>query len=343
MLWIRPLASDTLRSLPGTEDAEAPFWSHDSKSVAFVAGGRLRRISASGGPVIPVADPAYAAQGAWNRDDVILFTPAFGSPLSRVPAAGGGTASAVSAVDQNPGTSTHAQPFFLPDGRHFLYAAWSPTGAPIGVYLGSLDSTEGTPLRGLEGVANAQYARGALIFARESVLMARGFDAERRSFTGEEVPIAGQISLGPLTVTSSGSRAGEFSVSETGDLVYRAAPSMISRLVWLDREGREIGTLGEPAEYGDLFLSQDGRRVAVSIDTGGATKRDVWVFDTVRGGGDRLTSDAGGESGGVFSPDGDRIAFNSARAGGMDLYVKPTTGSGSDVVVREDDAVKSMC
>ena len=151
------------------------------------------------------------------------------------------------------------------------------------------------------------------------------------------------MSLGPLTVTSSGSRAGEFSVSETGDLVYRAAPSIISRLVWLDREGRGIGTLGEPAAYGDLFLSQDGRRVAVSIDTGGATKRDVWVFDTVRGGGDRLTSDAGGESGGVFSPDGDRIAFNSARAGGMDLYVKPTTGSGSDVVVRGGRRRSSTC
>ncbi len=345
MLWIRPLDSDTVRSLPGTEDAEAPFWSPDSKSVAFVAGGRLRRVSASGGPVTTVADRAYAAPGAWNRDDVILFTPGIGSPLSRVAAAHGGTLSAVTALNASAGESTHALPFFLPDGLHFLYAAWSPSGAPIGVYIGSLDSMEGTLLEGLEGIANAQYARDTVIFVKdaavaETVLMARGFDADRRIFTGDAVTIADRISVGDLSVTGVGSRTGEFSVSETGDLVYRALPAQISRLVLLDRGGGEVRTLGSPAAYGDMYLSPDDRLVGVNIASSDGTYR-LWLIDTEHGAGDRLTSDASNEAELLFEPDGSRIAFNSSRAGGLDLYVRPLSG-GSDVVVLEDDTIKYL-
>jgi len=207
MVWIRSLDGPMAQALSGTEDAEAPFWSPDSRSVAFVAAGRLKRIDAHGGPVVTVAETAFPGPGAWSRDDVMLFTQSQGSTLFRVSAAGG-TPTAVTALDTAAGESTHAHPFFLPDGRHFLYAAWSSTAAPLGIRLGSLESAEVTPL--LEGAANAQYARGALLFVRGSTLMSQAFDPRRQAFTADAVPIANQISIGPLSGTDAFSRAGAY-------------------------------------------------------------------------------------------------------------------------------------
>ena len=332
MLWIRPLDGPAAQALAGTEDAEAPFWSPDSRTVAFVADGRLKRIDAAGGPVVTVAESAFTAPGAWNRDDVILFTARQPSTLSRVPAAGG-TPVAATALATAGDESIHAHPFFLPDSRHFLYAAWSSTKAPLGVRIGSLDSAEGAPL--LEGVANAQYARGALLFVRGSTLMEQAFDATRRAFVGDPVPIANQLSIGRLRSTDAFSRAGAFSVSETGVLVYQTAPSPASRLVWFDRDGRELGAVGDTADYGDLLLSPDDQRVSVSIDVPGGGNRDIWVFDAVRGVGSRATFDSGNELEGVWSPDGRRLVYNSNRAGRLNLYQRAASGAGEDALVLE--------
>ena len=338
MLWIRPLDSLTARPLEGTEGGEAPFWSPDSQFVAFVANGRLRRVSAFGGPVSPVADAAYPTPGAWNRDNVILFTPRAGSPLARVRASGGNP-SPLTVLTASAGEATHAYPFFLPDGQRFLYTAWSATGAPLGVYAASLQSPTGTLL--LKDVANAQYADGALVYVEETALVVRGFDASRARLTGEDaVPIAAQVSLGRLSLTKAGARAGAFSVSNVGALVYQPTPAPLSRLVWLDRHGNETGELGQPAAYGDVFLSRDGQQAATSIATGDGT-RDVWTFDG-RGVASPLTSSAGNEFGGVFAPDGQRIAFGSDRRGRVNLYEKSATGTGDETVLREDAVDKHV-
>ena len=137
MLWVRPLDSLASQPLAGTEGAAAPFWSPDSRFVAFVAGGKLMKIEASGGPPSTVADASLSVPGSWSRDDVILFTPASGSPLWRV-AAAGGRPSAATALDATAGETAHAFPVFLPDGRRFLYRAVG--GARPGLYAGSLDA-----------------------------------------------------------------------------------------------------------------------------------------------------------------------------------------------------------
>ena len=332
MLWIRPLDGPTAQPLAGTEDAEAPFWSADSRTVAFVADGRLKRIDAAGGPVVTVAESVFNTPGAWNRDDVILFTGRQPSGLLRVPAAGG-TPVAATGLATAGDESIHAHPFFLPDGRHFLYGSWSSTAAPLGVRIGSLDSAEGAAL--LEGVANAQYARGALLFVRGSTLMEQAFDANRRAIIGDPVAVANQLSIGRLSSTDAFSRAGAFSVSETGVLVYQTAPTPVSRLVWFDRQGREVGAVGDTADYGDLLLSPDGQRVSVSIDVPGGGNRDIWVFDAVRGVGSRATFDSGNELEGVWSPDGSRLVYNSNRAGRLNLYEKAASGAGQDALVLE--------
>ena len=332
MLWIRPLDGPAAQALAGTEDAEAPFWSPDSRSVAFIANGLLKRIDASGGPVVTLAQSVFTAPGAWNQADVILFTGRQPSGLLRVPAAGG-TPVAATRLATVADESIHAHPFFLPDGRHFLYAAWSSSMAPIGVRIGSLDSVDSAVL--MEGVANAQYARGALLYVRGTTLMEQAFDATRRALAGDPVAIANQLSIGRLTSTDAFSRAGAFSVSTTGVLVYQTAPPPASRLVWFDREGRQVGAVGDTADYGDLMLSPDGQRVSVSIDVPGGGNRDIWIFDAVRGVGFRATFDPGNELEGVWSPDGSRFVYNSNRAGRQNLYERAASGVGNDAPVLE--------
>jgi roadblock/LC7 domain-containing protein len=251
--------------------------------------------------------------------------------------ASGGTPTPVTTLDTSRQEIAHEHPFFLPDGRHFLYAAWSSSNAPLGIRLRSLDSKEATPL--LEGVASAQYAHGALLFVRETTLMAQAFNVAQQAFTGDAVPVANQISIGQSAIGSS--RAGAFSVSETGVLVYQTALSAPpSRLVWLDREGREISTVGDTAAYGDLDLSPDGQRVSVSVDVPGGGNRDVWIFDTVRGMGTRATFDSGNESVGVWSPDGNRFVYTSDRDDRREVYLKAASGAGDAVAVFKNDINK---
>ena len=152
--------------------------------------------------------------------------------------------------------------------------------------------------------------------------MARGFDASRRTFTGDDaIPIADQVFQGMLSQTPFGLHAGAFFVSDAGTLVYHAAPSPVSRLVWLDRQGSETFTVGQPAEFGDLDLSRDGLSALVSIAMG--PNRAIWMFDTVRGTGARVTFDPGNQFVGVFSPDGRRMGYDSRAEGPSqpnDLY-----------------------
>jgi hypothetical protein len=183
-LWVRPLDELDGRALPGTEDAAYPFWSPDSRFLAFYAQGKLKRIDVTGGPALTLCDagPArYALGGTWNREGVILFASILtGQPtagaLYRV-SASGGARTAVTTLDPKNGETGHWAPFFLPDGQHFLYLALGPRMLPLGIYVGSLNSNERRLV--LRGGSNAKYAQGHLFFLRESTLMAQAFDVRR--------------------------------------------------------------------------------------------------------------------------------------------------------------------
>jgi hypothetical protein len=223
VLWIKQLDTSVARPLPGTEDPYYPFWSPDGRSLAFTAaGGRpsssvtLKRVSASGGPTVTLAEVKSVAQGTWSPDDVILFTPVHsapaGSPLYRVPASGG-TPSPATVLDESRDESFHSSPSFLPDGRHFLYAANTVTLTTT-LYVGSLDSPERTRL--LDGVINARYAQGQLLFVRDTMLMAQPFDTRRLRLVGAATPIAERV----WTVSPTRGEA-EFTVSDTGVLAFQ--------------------------------------------------------------------------------------------------------------------------
>jgi Tol biopolymer transport system component len=333
LLWVRELEGLAVRPLAGTDGAAAPFWSPDSRFLAFVASNSLKKTDVAGGPPLTLGEASAVVPGTWNQDDVIVFTPATGSPLVRVSAAGG-TPSPVTTVDAHADEATHAFPFFLPDGQHFLYLAQSSGGVPPGVYVGSLNSKERT--RVLEGGSNAQYAAGHLIFMRGTTLMAQPFDVTRLALTGDAVPLADQVQISEAT---SSIRTGAFAVSHTGVLIYQAG-SVASQLVWFDRAGTPVDTLGDRANYADIRLSPDGTHVSVSVAEAGAVTRDLWAMDVAQGQRTRFTFDPEDEWESLWAPDGSRLVFNSRRKGHMDLYYKAASGAGRDEVLLEDGVDK---
>ncbi len=324
-LWMRTLDGAAARPLADTDDAYSPFWSPDSRWLAFVANGKLRKLDPSGGPAITLSASALIG-GAWSGDDTILFTQSSSQTLARVSAAGG-VASPATAIDPNSGEFRHAHPHFLRDGRHYLYVGIG-LADQVAVYLASLDSGERTRLP-VDG-SFLQVAQGFLLFTRGSTLMAQRFDERRFALAGEAVPVAEQLRVDPFPRTSY------FSASTNGILVFQEDPFPGYELTWFDRAGRQTGTLGSPADYADLSLSPDGRRAVVSISETGTTNRDLWIFDIERGLRTRFTAGPAPETHSVWSPDGGHVVFDSRRKGHRDLYAKASDGSEAEEVLLED-------
>jgi Tol biopolymer transport system component len=339
MLWVRPLDTPVAQPLAGTEGASFPFWSPNSGSLGFIADNKLKRVDLSGGPPITLADATIGATGSWNKDNVILFTPRGSAPLHRVSATGG-TPVPVTTLDVEAGEVQHWYPHFLPDDRHFLYfAVGSKSGGATdarGVLVGALDSTGPGKLLTPEG-SNAKYAGRHMLFSRAGTLVAQPFNLERLELEGEAVPLVEGVQIAGLGATGT---AGAFSVSDTGVLVYQTGVVFRSQLAWFDRSGAELSTVGDRADYGDVMLSPDGSRAAVSVVDPAVGLRDLWIFDLGRGVRSRLTSNPYDDFAPIWSrQDGRRIVFSSRRAGNIHLHQIPVDG-GSDSLLWQDDLGK---
>jgi Tol biopolymer transport system component len=331
-LWVRKMDSLSAQKLSGTEGAALPFWSPDSRFIGFFAEGKLKKIDASGGPPLTLAEAPLGLGGTWSRDGTIVFAPAFAGPLHRVSAAGG-EATPVTTLDQSRQETAHRYPYFLPDGRHFLYLAGSPQQEESGIYIGSVDSKESKFL--LRADSNVVYAPpDFLLFGREQTLMAQPFDVKKLQITAEPFPIVEQV--GRWTFISFMT----FSVSENGVLSYRSGGIANSRLVWFDRAGKKLGEVGEPGEYSNPALSPDERRLAVCVFDRQSMKRDIWIGDLTRGTTSRFTFDPADDTNPVWSPDGSRIIFTSERKGQRDLYEKAASGTGQVQLLLESEYFK---
>ena len=337
MLWVRALDSLAAQALAGTEGAVFPFWSPDSRFIGFFAGGKLKKIEATGGPPQTLCDAPVGRGGTWNREGVIVFAPDVTGPLHQVSAAGG-VPSPVTHLSESRKESNHRWPTFLPDGRHFLYLAFG-TGEQAesnAILVGSLDG--GEPKRLVDASSNMAYAPprhgqgGHLLFVRQGTLLAQPFDAADLELTGDAFPVAERVQQRPWT----GAALTGFSVSENGVLVYQPeGEDSGGRLIWHDRSGKKLGALGEPGFYNNPQLSPDGKRVAVHSIDPQARNGDVWVFDLVRGTRSRFTFDAGMDSHPIWSPDSSRIVFAGGRKGTFDLYQKAASGAGAEELVLE--------
>jgi len=334
LLWVRSLESPTSRALDGTDDASSPFWSPDSRALGFFAGGKLKRVDASGGSPVTLCDAADNRGGAWGRDGTILFAPSatvatrLPTGLQRVSASGGSPQTATTLAD---GEASHVGPTFFPDGRHFLYRALLLGQAGAGpIYLASLDSRERKLLLTASST-NVVFSEGHLLFLRETTLTSQPFDVKRMVLAGEALPVVEDIeTLGVPPV-------GIFSASENGVLVYgRGTAYGTSEIAWFDRAGKKVGVLGERADYGDVEVSPDGNRAAVTVFDPAVKTRDLWIFDLVRGLRTRFTFDPAEENTPIWSPDGSHLVYSLRVSGTLELYQKATDGTGAPEVLLAD-------
>jgi len=332
MLWVRPLDALSAQPLAGTENAVSPFWSPDSRFLGFFSSGKLRRIDANGGPPQALCDAPDARGGAWGRAGTILFAPSPDSPIYKVSSAGGAPVKATE-LDAKRGETSHRHPYFLPDGDHFLFLSTggsvaSGSDSTFELAVSSLESTARRSI--VQTESSARYSKtGHLLFLRERTLVAQPFDPKTLELSGDAVPIADDMSRTTRWETT-------FSVSDDGLLVYQSGAPAVSQLVWMDREGHDLQTVGKLAEYGVPRLSSDGKRVAVSISDPVTQYTDVWVLDLVRGTSTRLTFDPKDDQPQIWSPDDRYVYFSSQRQGRGDVFRKSSLGTGEDEVVIAD-------
>jgi Tol biopolymer transport system component/predicted Ser/Thr protein kinase len=332
LIWIRALDTLMTQALPGTEGARFPFWSPDSRSIGFFADSKLKRIEIAGGSIQMLADTSLEPRGAsWGHDGTILFSPGTLSPIYRVSATGSST-SPVTEIVQSRNENSHRWPYWLPDGRHFIYFARGAQKEKQALFLASLDSTN--PKLLLNVASSVAYmpadissrSPGLLLFMRDRALMAQPFDADKQKLFGEPHAIAEDVmhygEIGPTDL-------GVFSISTNGVLCYQTGDKSVSQLTWFDRSGKQLGTVGSAGSFIEPALSPDGKRVAVTMEKEG-DPADIWILELARSTFTRFTFAPHLDQRPSWSPDGSRIVFGSDRNGFGELYQKLSNGVGSD-------------
>jgi len=304
MLYVRNLGSPEAKVLPGSENALEPFWSPDSRSIAYGSNGKLKRSDLNGANAQVLCDAARMVGGTWNKDGVIVFVPDYRKTLVQVSAQGGEPKPVAMKIEDNT-DERHRYPYFLPDGRHFLFQRQL-----TGIWAGSLDSPETKQI--LPDDSPFVYTpQGYLVLVRNDALVAQAFDATQLALTGDAMPI----------VTGQANELGtrRFSVSDNGVLIWQGKWQRDYQLVWFDREGKQTGTIDAPMKVAigqDPHVSPDGKRLVVKRDF------NLWVIDLEKGTGLRITSTFSQIP--AWSPDGSRLAYT----GDGGLTVKAANGSG---------------
>ena len=330
-LWLRSLSATTAQALAGTEGATSPFWAPDGRAIGFFSEQALKRLDLGGGGVVgapqTLAPAINGSGGTWSADGVIVFAPSIATPLMRVPATGGATA-AVRAV--GPQQFGYIAPYFLPDGRRFLFYALGASDA-TGIYMGALGTSAPTRLTLADspgvylpsgpGPADASREGGWLLWVRAGALVAQRLDVAQAALTGDPVTLADGVAVNPGTLQAP------LSVAATGLVAYRTGGGNQRQLTWVDRSGTARGAVGAPdAALLQPRVSPDGRRVVVSRTV--QSNGDVWLLDGART--SRFTFDAARDDFPHWSPDGARIVYRSVKTGPGDLYQRLTSGAGGE-------------
>ena len=335
MLWVRSLEETSSREIEGSEGAAYPFWSPDSRSVAYFAEGKLKKVDASGGPSITITDATNPKGGTWSEAGDILFAPAHNSPIHKV-SANGGPSEPVTELSNEREENSHRHPRFLPDGRHFMYftrvGAMGTAVEGSGIWIASLDGEE--PRRLTHSSSQAEYASGYLLFARGDALLAQRFDLGRQELSGDPKPLIEGVAA------MSGAAIAAFSVSQQGLLAYQiGGGDLTTQMAWYSREGARLQSLGEPAFISDSTLSPDETLVAITIGDTETGAGDIWIYDLERDIRSRFSFDPSEDVTPIWSPDGNRLVWASSRVADFDLFVKDVEGAGNDAQLLVEDEV----
>jgi eukaryotic-like serine/threonine-protein kinase len=337
-LWVRSLDSLNMQMLAGTENGYFPFWSPDSRSVAFFAENKLKRVDLAGGPPQIICESGTGRGGAWNRDGTILFARS-GSGILLVPATGGDPRE-LTQIDHSRKEIRHYWPCLLPGGRRLLFTVLGANPAAEGIWIASVNNPQDRR-RLIGGRGNAMYSRGWIFFIRNGVLMAQRLDSERGQLEQEAVRVVEKVAF------IGGLGFGAATVSETGSLAYMTLLPGIGgglsgargRLTWIDRRGQSLGTVGELAVHRYVALSPDQTRIATDV-LSPQQGNFISILDPRRGTAAQLTFSPNSTSSPVWSHDGARIAYASSVAGTYDLYQKLASGTGQEEPLLRSDRPK---
>jgi eukaryotic-like serine/threonine-protein kinase len=335
-LYLRSISKLSLDALPGTEGGTFPFWSPDSRSIAFFTGDKLKRLDVGSGPAVTVADAPQARGGTWSTSGIILFSPSFNSPLFQVPASGG---TPVAVTHMDPKYTTQRWPWVLPDGKHFLYMAANhndPSSPDTAVFFASLDGKENRFL--VSSRSDAIYASGLLLYVRDNTLVAQPMNASTGRFQGDATVLNDDVQV------DASLWRGTFAASENGTLLYQPGSAAAGlNLAWLDRNGKQEGSVSIPDDYRQIELSPDGKRVMVSM---GEPLAALWVYDLARKTRTRLTFGNENYSHPVWSPDGSQIAYTqgggAANDAGHKILSKASNGTGEEKLLLTLDPASGM-
>ena len=320
MLYVERIGSSSVTLLPGTQGASYPFWSPDGANVGFFANGKLQKITIAGGTPQVLATALAGRGGSWGSNNVIIYTPDVINPIWRINADGTGMAQV---TDIRKGEQSHRWPLFLPDGDHFLF--WNANFGNLkddrvsGVYITSLANKE----RKLLALCQSSFGYDAhsLFYAdAQRQLVSLPFDPASGTVSGSATMVANVVGHQPSTGWTA------LTVAQNGTLIYNSGVGAAqSALTWMDRSGKELGHIGEPAIMDNPTISPDGSRVAVDISDQKANNVDIWIESTTGASNSRFTFDPAEEVVGVWSRDGSMLAYRSD-ADGSSLFLKRATG-----------------
>ena len=339
-LWQRSMGLPSIQALPGVVGLQGSHtWSPDSRSIAFAAEGKLKKLDLCCGtsqPLCSLPEGASTGDGAttWSRDGVILFQ--VRGKIYRVPATGG---EAQLVLGSEKPEALYQWPSFLPDGRHFLFHLTDKQQDISGIYLASLDDNRTTRLFAADSQAiysASATGTGYLLYARGRTLVGQPFDAGGLKLTGEPFVV-----VEPFSVTQNS--RGMFSVSDSGILVYYSGSiDDNQQLTWVDRAGKLQGTLGTPGTLDAPTISPEGRHVSFSRKDDPIGTHDIFVTDLTRGVSSRFTFDNGDDRHPNWSSDGSHISWQSARNGSYQIFQKAVSGVGEDELLYSSESAISF-
>jgi len=313
-IFLRPLDSFDVRKVDGSDDGTDPFWSGDGQWIGFSAHGKLWKTKAGGSGVPqPLCEVlGTGAIGSWIGDTILFIDHAGGrTEIYRVSAHGG---TPVKQTTLKANEWRHSWPRLLPDGHHFLYQAAINNSLDRQLILASLDSNESSVLT--KNISQATFvADDQLAFVRDGKLLAQRIDVGKGMLVGEPSLIADNINY----FYPSGRAAFD---AANGAIVYRTNTRK-TRLVMMDRAGKSR-VIDDQSLFDEMSLSfsADGKRAAVTILDRGTGLGDIWIYDLLRGGRDRFTSEPGIAITPVWSPDGQSIVYSTGGAGTLPRIVR---------------------
>ncbi len=330
-LYLRSFDDLECHPLPGTEGTGRPFWSPDSRYLAFFSGGKLRKIVVTGGRPETICDAPGGSDGTWSRKNMILFDGDGAHPFIRMVSASGGDPRAVTVLDTTRKEISDAWPEALPDGRHFLYAVTNSDPDKSEIRLGEIGSKRA--IRVMAGDGRVEYAPpGYVLFEREGALLAQRFSVGSGKLTGEPRTLVDEVGV------NRGNSNPFFSTASQSDvLVFSQARGTARRLVWVDRSGKPVEQVGPDGAYGGLSLSPDGRRLAYELADASGQATDIWVRDLERGISSRFTIDPASDIWPVWGPDSRTLYWASNRTGTYSVYRRSIDSVGRDSLIYKSD------